>query len=55
MAVNQILKEIRKARKQNNFEVDPTTALMEVIEELIDCRKALDEIVTRLTALEARQ
>jgi hypothetical protein len=54
MAENSLLKEYRKARKGNILEADPAAMLVEVIEEVIKLRKELDEVQTRLTALEAK-
>lgn len=54
MAVNQTLKEIKKMRKNNDLEIDSRVALIEVIEELIDCRKVIDDLIARITILETR-
>ena len=54
MADNALLKEYRKARRNNTLEADPAAILVEVIEEVIKLRKELDEVQTRLAILEAK-
>jgi hypothetical protein len=44
MADNALLKEYRKARKGNILEADPAAMLIEVIEEVIEPVKAIEEI-----------
>jgi hypothetical protein len=54
MADNALLKEYRKARRNNTLEADPAAMLLEVIEEVIKLRKDFDDMQARITALEAR-
>jgi hypothetical protein len=54
MAENSLLKEYRKARKNNILEADPAAMIVEIIEEIINLRKELDDALTRLKALEKK-
>jgi len=53
MAENSLLKEYRKARRNNTLEADPAAMLVEVIEEVIKPRKELDEVQAKVAALES--
>jgi hypothetical protein len=53
MAENSLLKEFRKARRNNTLEADPAAMLVEVIEEVIKLRKELDEVQAKVAALES--
>jgi hypothetical protein len=53
MADNALLKEFRKARRNNTLEADPVAMLVEVIEEVIKLRKELDEVQAKVAALES--
>jgi hypothetical protein len=53
MADNALLKEFRKARRNNTLEADPAAILVEVIEEVIKLRKELDEVQAKVAALES--
>lgn len=54
MAENSLLKEYRKARKNNTLEADPAAMLVEIIEEVIKLRKELDDMDIRLKAVEKK-
>jgi hypothetical protein len=54
MADNALLKEFRKARRNNTLEADPAAMLVEVIEEVIKLRKELDDMDIRLKAVEKK-
>jgi hypothetical protein len=54
MADNALLKEYRKARKNNTLEADPAAMLVEIIEEVIKLRKELDDMDIRLKAVEKK-
>jgi hypothetical protein len=54
MADNALLKEYRKARKNNTLEADPAAMLVEIVEEVIKLRKELDDMDIRLKAVEKK-
>jgi len=54
MADNALLKEYRKARRNNTLEADPAAMLVEIIEEVIKLRKELDDMDIRLKAVEKK-
>ena len=54
MADNALLKEYRKARRNNTLEADPAAMLIEVIEEVIKLRKDFDDMDIRLKAVEKK-
>ena len=54
MAENQLFKEFKKTKKNNTLQADVSAMLVEVIEELIQTRKELDELTARVVVLEPK-
>jgi hypothetical protein len=54
MPENLLFKEFKKTKKNNTLQADVSAMLVEVIEELIQTRKELDELTARVVALEPK-
>jgi hypothetical protein len=54
MPDNPLFVEYKKAKKNNILEADPSAMMVEVIEELIQTRKELDNLIARVVLIEKK-